>query len=375
MLVQCLQEDLLRLGVDVTSPDRNAASSPDMFGSLAVQSDISMGFQQHVGSYNASDTQHAGFSNMGDSSHHPLDISNSALLRSKQTSSLANRMNSSPAGPRSRSPSQYSAFTMLQSTQRERSTNHRPFARVRYHNSDTLEAEDQEEQPYTMRTLKLTPEEEAALYARNVRWRQKVERKLEGLRRVNRENEVTECTFHPRVHNWERAAQPASPEPCPSLTSKMNVGTSMTSLATQGDSSAISGQWGTESDVTAPVQPENTAAHGATCFERLHCDGMERIARLETRRQNEDLAWKRKRLPNSARPLSRHIYHPSTLLGTHEQPAVCFLTAHPLLCCRCVMVWVSGCVSILLNSCAASDKLTSYGRHVQRPEFVPYVST
>lgn len=130
-----------------------------------------------------------------------LGCRNLQYMRQTQSSLSRSRPKSAPPrGHSHHSSHASSAFTMLQNTQHERSARHRPFARVNGDQDDLLDAyADSFPSGSTMRTLRLTEEEQAALYARNMRWRQKVERRLESLRQEQRDTEVSECTFRPRM--------------------------------------------------------------------------------------------------------------------------------------------------------------------------------
>ena len=115
-------------------------------------------------------------------------------MRHTQSSFARTRPKSAP--PRGRSQLSDAAFTMLQSTQYERGACHGPFFGVNDQHHDL--GSPASDYP-TMRTLRLTPEDEAALYARNMRWRSKVEKRLESLRQEKQQAEVSECTFRPCV--------------------------------------------------------------------------------------------------------------------------------------------------------------------------------
>lgn len=99
-----------------------------------------------------------------------------------------------------------------------------------------------------------------------------------------------------------------------------HVGTSMTSLATQGDSIAASGQWLDRSMPAEPVLSRYAATLARDCFERLHGDGMQRTARLAIRQEDLEVERERTQQQSPARPLSKKIY--PVLLGTHKHPAV-----------------------------------------------------
>ena len=213
--MQCLQADLLKLGVDTTAPINESDGLPGMPRDNSSVSDSSVSRLQaeisqlpDIESVTHSAQQRlpaqSGISSLINSAVPAMDRSWErdvpgcrSLRHMRHTQSSFSRVRPKSAPPRGRSQQSGrpdAAFTMLQSTQYDRGASHRHFARLNGHQHDQdATAGDCP----TMRTLRLTPEEQAALYARNMRWRYKVEKRLESLRQEKEETEVSECTFRP----------------------------------------------------------------------------------------------------------------------------------------------------------------------------------